>query len=87
MYHIDVRHPAPVRLGQAQSTILGMPADAFVRVAMPILGGVLSAGALVYSMRAQHHASSALALSGVLVSSLVTAGQMYALERRVGGLP
>lgn len=86
MYHIvDIRHPAPIRLGQARSTILGMPADSFVRVAAPLLTGALSAFALVYSMRGQHHAASTIALSGVLMSSVVTAVQVFEVERASGG--
>jgi len=83
VYHIvTVRHPAPIRLGSGtRTTIFGMPADSFVRVAIPLVAGALSATALVYSIRQEHHTATAVALSSVIMSSLIAAIQTFEIER------
>lgn len=79
----EITHPAPIRMGQLtppKHRILGMPADSFIRVAAPLTTGALSAVALVYSIRGNHQAATALALVGVITSSIVSAVQVYDLE-------
>jgi len=81
----EIRYPVPVQLGAFEppaQRILGMPADAFIRVAMPLTTGALSAVALVYSIRGNQQAATALALVGVISSSLMTAVRVYDMEER-----
>lgn len=87
LYMTDIRYPTA--LAQIPATraemIFGMRADSFVRVAAPIITGTLSGVALVYSIQNRHQAALALALSGVIMSSILTAVQVYELEREHGG--
>ena len=72
--------PRPVHL------IFGVPADSFFRIGAPLLMGVLSSVGLIYAGRGKREIASYLALTGLMMSSLVAAGQAVVLEEERGRL-
>ena len=83
-YTIALSGPAPTPA--RRTTIFGLPADSFFRVAAPVTMGLLSAVGLLYSLRGKQHAATAFMLTGLIMSSLVAAGQAVVLEEERGRL-
>lgn len=66
--------------------ILGARADVFVRIAAPITTGLLSAGGLILGARGHSKAATMLILTGVLLSAIGAAAQVFEAESSRGGV-
>lgn len=76
----EVDAPRPKHL------ILGLPADSFFRIAAPVTMGLLSGIGLIFSVQGKYHTATAIALTGLIMSSLVAAGQAVVVEEERGRL-
>lgn len=84
LYTIALR--SPPETARPPHLIFGVPADSFFRIAAPVTMGLLSATGLVYAVRGKQNVASYLALTGLIMSSLVAAGQALVLEEERGRL-
>lgn len=77
-----------VQLGDvpASHRILGARADVFIRIAAPITTGLLSAGGLILGARGHSRAATMLILTGVLLSAIGAAAQVFEAEASAGGV-
>jgi len=80
MYYI-----APVRrLALAGPAPKRVPMDSFVRIAAPLVTGLLSVVGIVYAARGNSKAAMIFALSGLTLSAVVASGQALVLEEERG---
>lgn len=89
-YTLDMRRPVGLAAGlrsevPAHARIAGLPADCAVRIAVPLVLGGLSVAGLIYSSRGQANVAVTFALTGVLLSSMLTAVQVAMLEEHIQG--
>lgn len=85
MYYTINVSGAPTSPPRTQ-TILGLPADSFFRISAPLVMGLLSTIGLIYSVQGKQHVAVSFALTGLVMSSLVAAGQAVVLEEERGRL-
>lgn len=87
MYAV-ILHQAPFRGTDPPKhhLVFGVPAESFFRIGAPLLMGALSIAGLVYAVRGRNEIATTFALTGVLMSSLVAAGQAVAAEEAAGRL-
>jgi hypothetical protein len=87
MYYMYQVRPQAAPLASLRTTslpqtarILGLPAESFIRIVAPLVTGGISTVGLIYSIQGRHTAATAVALTGVLMSSFVAMAQAVAVE-------
>lgn len=81
-----IRPARPTLLAAAQDQIGGIRADAAIRVALPILGGLLTTGGLVLSTFGNQRWAAMIAITGTLLGAVAIAGEVFAAEEAAGRL-
>lgn len=81
-----VRPVRPTLLASSQGQIGGIRADAFIRVALPIVSGLLTTGGLILSTFGKERWAAMLAVTGTLLGAVTIAGEVLASEEAAGRL-
>lgn len=86
---MNLHRPVP-RLEEIQlagaTTIGGVHAGAAIRIGGPILGGILSVAGVVLGIQGRNVAAGAMLATGIIVSAIGTAAQVFQAEASAGRL-